>query len=83
MANLLAFLQLSLEDPDFRACAQRHDATLERMPLLDPDIRQAVLREARGVSALSLRNRGDGTGALLLSPPAGILAHLGQLHLIN
>jgi len=30
LANLLAFLQLSLEDPDFRACAQRHDATLER-----------------------------------------------------
>jgi AcrR family transcriptional regulator len=30
LANLLAFLQLSLEDPDFRACAERHDATLER-----------------------------------------------------
>jgi len=30
LANLLAFLQLSLEDPEFRACAERHDATLER-----------------------------------------------------
>jgi hypothetical protein len=30
LANLLAFLQLSLEDPAFRACAERHDATLER-----------------------------------------------------
>jgi len=30
LANLLAFLQLSLEDPDFRASAQRHDAALEQ-----------------------------------------------------
>lgn len=30
LANLLAFLQLSLEDPEFRACAQRHDVTLAR-----------------------------------------------------
>jgi AcrR family transcriptional regulator len=30
LANVLAFLQLSLEDPEFRACAERHDATLER-----------------------------------------------------
>jgi len=30
LANLLAFLQLTLEDPEFRACAERHDATLER-----------------------------------------------------
>lgn len=30
LANLLAFLQLSLEDPAFRACATRHDATLAR-----------------------------------------------------
>jgi AcrR family transcriptional regulator len=38
LANLLAFLQLSLEDPEFRVCAQRHDATLEReMALLLED----------------------------------------------
>lgn len=30
LANLLAFLQLSLEDEEFRACAERHDAALER-----------------------------------------------------
>lgn len=30
LANLLAFLQLSLEDPAFRACAMRHDAALAR-----------------------------------------------------
>jgi AcrR family transcriptional regulator len=30
LANLLAFLQLSLEDPEFRACAERHDAALAR-----------------------------------------------------
>jgi AcrR family transcriptional regulator len=30
LANLLAFLQLSLEDPEFRVRAERHDATLER-----------------------------------------------------
>lgn len=30
LANLLAFLQLSLEDPEFRSAAQRHDATLEQ-----------------------------------------------------
>ena len=30
LANLLAFLQLSREDPEFRACAERHDAALER-----------------------------------------------------
>ncbi len=30
LANLLAFLQLSLEDQEFRACAERHDAALER-----------------------------------------------------
>jgi AcrR family transcriptional regulator len=30
LANLLAFLQLSLEDPEFRATAQRHDVTLQR-----------------------------------------------------
>jgi AcrR family transcriptional regulator len=29
LANLLAFLQLSLEDPEFRVCAERHDAALE------------------------------------------------------
>ena len=30
LANLLAFLQLGLEDPEFRVVAQRHDATLEQ-----------------------------------------------------
>jgi AcrR family transcriptional regulator len=30
LANLLAFLQLGLEDPEFRVSAQRHDATLEQ-----------------------------------------------------
>jgi AcrR family transcriptional regulator len=40
LANLLAFLQLSLEDPEFRACAERHDATLERAPA-------ALIDEAR------------------------------------
>jgi AcrR family transcriptional regulator len=30
LANLLAFLQLSLEDPEFRVCASRHDAALSR-----------------------------------------------------
>jgi AcrR family transcriptional regulator len=30
LANLLAFLQLSLEDPEFHACAKRHDAALSR-----------------------------------------------------
>ncbi len=29
LAHLLAFLQLSLEDPEFRACAERHDASLQ------------------------------------------------------
>jgi len=40
LANLLAFLQLSLEDPEFRAVAERHDAALEREILL-------LLEEAR------------------------------------
>lgn len=37
LANLLAFHQLSLEDPEFRAVAARHDAALERemLRLLD------------------------------------------------
>ena len=30
LANLLAFLQLSLEDAEFRVSARRHDATLEK-----------------------------------------------------
>jgi len=30
LANLLAFLQLSVEDQEFRQCAERHDAALER-----------------------------------------------------
>jgi AcrR family transcriptional regulator len=30
LANLLAFLQLGLEDPEFRMVARRHDATLEQ-----------------------------------------------------
>jgi AcrR family transcriptional regulator len=30
LANLLAFLQLGLEDPEFRVAAERHDATLEQ-----------------------------------------------------
>jgi AcrR family transcriptional regulator len=40
LANLLAFIQLSLEDPEFRAAAERHDAALEREML-------RLLEEAR------------------------------------
>lgn len=29
LANLLAFLQLSLEDPEFGSCAERHDVALQ------------------------------------------------------
>ncbi|HQZ39614.1 MAG TPA: helix-turn-helix domain-containing protein [Vicinamibacterales bacterium] len=37
LANLLAFIQLSLEDPEFRAASERHDAALahEMRRLLD------------------------------------------------
>lgn len=47
LANLLAFLQLSLEDPDFRSQAQRHDATLadEMARLLDEALVRGELRE--------------------------------------
>jgi AcrR family transcriptional regulator len=47
LANLLAFLQLSLEDPDFRSQAQRHDATLahEMARLLDEALARGELRE--------------------------------------
>jgi AcrR family transcriptional regulator len=45
LANLLAFLQLSLEDPEFRACSARHDAALARelQQLLDAAVRKGEI----------------------------------------
>jgi AcrR family transcriptional regulator len=60
LANLLAFLQLSLEDPEFRSCATRHDAalSLELEQLLDEARRRGEIVEcstqplARAIIAL-------------------------------
>lgn len=46
LAHLLAFLQLSLEDPEFRACAERHDASLQHEM-------QLLLDEARASGELA------------------------------
>jgi AcrR family transcriptional regulator len=88
LANLLAFLQLSLEDPEFQACAKRHDAALSREleQLLNearrrgeivegptPALARAIIALIRG-SLLTWGGLGQGT-----SPDAWVRADLETL----
>jgi hypothetical protein len=88
LANLLAFLQLSLEDQEYRTCAERHDAALERemagllteaeergeiVPCCTEALARAVIAMVRG-SLLTWNAVGQQTG-----PEAWVKANLETL----